>query len=88
MRQYVRSQLQARKYPLVCPSPSCQHQLAHQDVVHLLRDWTQDLQLYEQLTAEEAIDSSLRAYCPYNDCSILLERPEGDEAAAGQDLRV
>jgi hypothetical protein len=36
------------------------------------------------LVMERCIDSSLRAYCPYKDCSCLLERPdEEDEAAAG-----
>jgi hypothetical protein len=41
------------------------------------------------LVTEHCIDSSLRAYCPYKDCSCLLERPddeEGGAAAHGQDF--
>jgi hypothetical protein len=48
------------------------------------------LQVYEMLVTEHCIDSSLRAYCPYKDCSCLLERPDDDEeggaAADGQDF--
>jgi hypothetical protein len=46
------------------------------------------LQVYEMLVMEHCIDSSLRAYCPYKDCSCLLERPDEEEqaAAGGQDF--
>eukprot|EP00882_Tetradesmus_deserticola_P030042 GHRQ01033698.1.p1 GENE.GHRQ01033698.1~~GHRQ01033698.1.p1 ORF type:complete len:100 (-),score=12.14 GHRQ01033698.1:5-304(-) len=45
------------------------------------------LQVYEMLVTEHSIDSSLRTYCPYKDCSCLLERPDDidEAAAAGQD---
>jgi hypothetical protein len=40
------------------------------------------------LVMEHSIDSSLRTYCPYKDCSCLLERPDEEEeaAAGGQDF--
>jgi len=37
------------------------------------------LQLFEYLIAEHLIDTARRVYCPYKDCSVLLERPEPDE---------
>ncbi|WIA13220.1 hypothetical protein OEZ85_006812 [Tetradesmus obliquus] len=87
MRRYACEQVQARRYPLCCPSPSCQECLAHEDVLQLLQDQPA-LQVYEMLVMEHCIDSSLRAYCPYKDCSCLLERPgdEDEAAAGGQDL--
>jgi hypothetical protein len=36
------------------------------------------LQLLERLVMEASIDQSRRAYCPYKDCSCLLERDEED----------
>jgi hypothetical protein len=41
--------------------------------------------VYGVLVAEHCIDSSLRAYCPYKDCSCLLERPDGEQGAAAAD---
>jgi hypothetical protein len=37
------------------------------------------LQVFEYLIAEHLIDTARRVYCPYKDCSVLLERPEPDE---------
>jgi hypothetical protein len=33
-------------------------------------------QVYEFMIAEQMIDTQLRVYCPYKDCSVLLERPD------------
>jgi hypothetical protein len=35
--------------------------------------------VFEYLVAEHLIDTSRRVYCPYKDCSLLLERPEPEE---------
>eukprot|EP00882_Tetradesmus_deserticola_P023429 GHRQ01025495.1.p1 GENE.GHRQ01025495.1~~GHRQ01025495.1.p1 ORF type:complete len:163 (+),score=13.17 GHRQ01025495.1:576-1064(+) len=49
-----------------------------------LNDVCAYLQKYEMLVTEHSIDSSRRTYCPFKDCSCLLERPDDeDEAAAG-----
>eukprot|EP00775_Hariotina_reticulata_P012513 gene12513-12647_t len=42
------------------------------------------LQLLERLVLESSIEQSLRAYCPYKDCSCLLERDEEDLDEEGQ----
>jgi hypothetical protein len=36
---------QARRYPIACPSPGCGRDLAHDDVLHLLKDVPRDLQV-------------------------------------------
>lgn len=36
-------------------------------------------QVFEYFVAEHLIDTSRRVYCPYKDCSVLLERPEPEE---------
>lgn len=86
MRRYACEQVLARRYPLCCPNPSCQECLAHDDVQQLLQDQPA-AQVYEMLVMEQSIDCSRRAYCPYKDCSCLLERPDEDDelAPGGQD---
>ena len=37
------------------------------------------LQTLEALVTEQSIDHARRAYCPYKDCSCLLERPDPEE---------
>jgi hypothetical protein len=45
-------------------------------------------QVYQALEAEQLIDLERRVYCPYKDCSTLLERPDqqdGQAAAAADE---
>jgi hypothetical protein len=44
-------------------------------------------QVYHALEAEQLIELERRVYCPYKDCSAMLEQPEqqGDQAADGQE---
>uniref|UniRef100_A0A383WBY6 RBR-type E3 ubiquitin transferase n=1 Tax=Tetradesmus obliquus TaxID=3088 RepID=A0A383WBY6_TETOB len=82
--RYVRVEMQNGRYPLHCPEASCQEFLAYEDVLQLLLGQPALQALFEKLAVTGCIDPSRRAYCPYKECSCLLERPEEeDEAAAG-----
>jgi hypothetical protein len=41
-------------------------------------------QVYHALEAEQLIELERRVYCPYKDCSAMLERPEQQQQQQGQ----
>lgn len=57
-------------------------QTAPYQLCHTFARLLPSAQVYDILVMENSIDASLRVYCPYKDCSCLLERPEDDGGGA------
>jgi len=63
-----------------CPDQNCHHTYDIQQCSLLLSESNLDILNRRQM--EAAIPSSLRVYCPYQDCSALMKRPESSSASA------
>ncbi|KXZ48567.1 hypothetical protein GPECTOR_26g470 [Gonium pectorale] len=84
MGDYVRGAVRERRYPVRCPMATgggtggCRGVLPREVVVRALARGgsnNAELQAFELLEAEAAIDPPEKVYCPHPGCSCPLERP-------------
>ncbi|KAG2439793.1 hypothetical protein HYH02_010428 [Chlamydomonas schloesseri] len=86
---YLRSALALCKYPVQCPGrgggggAACSMQFSGEAVRHALRDHPGELQRYDMLEVEGAIDARMCIHCPHKSCSALLMCQDDDDDGSG-----